>query len=112
MGDIKDIFDLMTQFSKSIKDRETLSKFLELQSFVTQLTSDLFQCQKDYLDIKNKLDNCTQELKKQRSDDVCPFCKQPALRLMSIDDDEEFGEHLKWGSYECSNCAKKLRKES
>jgi hypothetical protein len=38
---IKDITDLLKQLAKSIKDREPVSRFFEVQSFVAQFQAEL-----------------------------------------------------------------------
>lgn len=111
MVDIKNLIDLITQLSKRIKDRETTALLFEVQSLVSQLQSDIFQLQKEYLDLKNKYDECAQKLSKRNQGEVCRFCKEPALMLISIEDDEDFGHHLQWGNYECFKCHRKDKRE-
>lgn len=111
MGDIKDIIDLITQLSKRIKDRETIALLLQVQSLVAQLQSDIFQLQKENLELKKKYDECTQKINKQSQGEICRFCKEPALMLITIEDDKEFGHHLKWGNYKCSKCHRTDKRE-
>ena len=42
---------------------------------------------------------------------ICPFCKKQGAQLLRIENDADFGQHLKWGFYKCNHCKKEWNKE-
>lgn len=112
MGTIKDIIDLVTQFSNSIKDREMASHFREIQSLLAQLQSDIFQLQQKLLDCEKEKAILEQKLNEQRGGEVCPFCRRPAGNLLKIEPHQLFGDvGVKTGYYKCRNCQKEYDRE-
>ncbi len=72
MGTIKDIIDLTTQLSKSVKDRKLASEISQIQSLIstiqienTSLVSENLELKKKIFELEQKLTNLNENHRKE-----------------------------------------------
>lgn len=86
-----------------IKDLNELLEKIPVWKKLVQLPDRIDSLEKRIKSIEDKMSG---------SGELCPFCKQPTLRLLEIKPHKIFGDAgLKVGFYKCDNCKEEVENE-
>jgi transposase-like protein len=87
----------------SLKDLNELLEKIPIWKKLIQLPEKLDSIEKRIKSIEDKMSS---------TGELCPYCKQPSLKLLEIKPHEMLGDvGLKVGYYKCDNCKKDYERE-
>jgi hypothetical protein len=104
MSTIKDAIDLMTQLSKSVKDRKLATELLQIQSLISTVQSESVDLTSKNLELEKKIFDIEKEHEKEISELKKKLSAKELLNKYTFNKTYGVYESKEDGQYYCTSC--------